>query len=187
MTVDEMTCCACGFSISGFGTKYLFSLLEQGILANIGSFQPDNLKEVCKAFIFSLRGSKSLLLALQPRIQTILPSLTCNELCYLLYGYFKANCLSKSLATTVEQSVLPTLRNTQGVTVEELALIAKVFCTTRIGTRDFHKLLEATILSRVEDLKKNTGVMLQIGLIFEESGLCSIDTLQILKKCASEA
>jgi len=28
MTLDEMTCCACGFAISGFGSQYLFTLME---------------------------------------------------------------------------------------------------------------------------------------------------------------
>jgi len=38
MTVDEMTCCACGFAISGFGSEYLFVLLEQGIITHINEF-----------------------------------------------------------------------------------------------------------------------------------------------------
>lgn len=35
MTLDEMTCSACGFAISGFGSQYLFNLMEQGVIANI--------------------------------------------------------------------------------------------------------------------------------------------------------
>jgi hypothetical protein len=34
----------------------------------------------------------------------------------------------------------------------------------------------------LEDLKKNMEILYQIGFKFEESGLCSIDTLKILKK-----
>ena len=66
--------------------------------------------------------------------------------------------------------------------VEEIALIVKVFCTTRSASRDFHKLLETTVLQRLEDLKKNMTVMYAIGYKFEESGLCSLDMLKILKK-----
>ena len=61
-------------------------------------------------------------------------------------------------------------------------MIVKVFCTTRSGSREFHKLLETTVLQRLEDLKKNMDVLYSIGYKFEESGLCSIDTLKILKK-----
>jgi len=58
MTVDEMTCCASGFAISGFGNQYLFDLFEKGVMANFDKFEGENIKEICRAFIFSLRGSK---------------------------------------------------------------------------------------------------------------------------------
>jgi hypothetical protein len=48
---------------------------------------------------------------------------------------------------------------TKDVTIEEIALITKVFCTTRSGTREFHKLLETTVLQRLDDLKKNMELL----------------------------
>jgi hypothetical protein len=75
MTLDEMTCCACGFAISGFGSQYLFNLMEQGVLANIQRYQnAENVKEICKAFVFSHRGSRPLHQAMLPRIQAVLTS-----------------------------------------------------------------------------------------------------------------
>jgi hypothetical protein len=68
MTVDELTCCSSGFAISGFGTQYLFDLCERGILSHLSEFQGENIKEVCRAFVFSLRGSKELHKILLPRI-----------------------------------------------------------------------------------------------------------------------
>ena len=61
-------------------------------------------------------------------------------------------------------------------------MIVKVFCTTRTGSREFHKLLETTVLTRLEDLKKDMKILHSIGYKFEESGLCSLDTLKLLKK-----
>ena len=90
--------------------------------------------------------------------------------------------MNKPFAREIEEGVVKTLRMTKEVSVEEIALITKVFCTTRTGTREFHKLLETTVLQRLEDIKKNMEMMYQIGYKFEESGLCSIDTLKILKK-----
>jgi hypothetical protein len=90
--------------------------------------------------------------------------------------------LTKPFAKDIEEGVVKTLRNTKEITIEEIALITKVFCTTRSGTREFHKLLETTVLQRLEDLKKNMEIIYQIGFKFEESGLCSLDTLKILKK-----
>ena len=66
--------------------------------------------------------------------------------------------------------------------IQEVALMVKVFCTTRSAGRDFHKLLETTILMRMPELRENLKILYRIGLYFEESGLCSIDTLKALKK-----
>ena len=60
MTVDELTTCASGFSISGFGSPYFTQVLEQGILSNIGHLSNESLKEVARGFVFSMRGSKTL-------------------------------------------------------------------------------------------------------------------------------
>jgi len=35
---------------------------------------------------------------------------------------------------------------------------------------------------RIEDIKQDTKLMYQIGYSFEESGLCSMDTLKAFKK-----
>ena len=45
-----------------------------------------------------------------------------------------------------------------------------------------HKLLETVILSNIEDLRKVPKILHSIGYEFETSGLCSLDTLKILKK-----
>ena len=60
--------------------------------------------------------------------------------------------------------------------------MVKVFCTTRTAGRDFHKLLETTILMKIPELRKNFKVLHTIGLNFEKSGLCSLDTIKALKK-----
>jgi hypothetical protein len=97
--------------------------------------------------------------ALLPRIQSTLSTFSCKELCYVLHGYHKQGNLPKSFTREIEEGVVKTLRNTQQITLEELTLIVKVFCTTRTGSREFHKLLETTVLQRLEDLKKNMELL----------------------------
>jgi hypothetical protein len=99
-----------------------------------------------------------------------------------LHGYHKQGNLPKTFTRDIEEGVVKTLRNSKDISLEELVLIVKVFCTTRTGSREFHKLLETVVLQRLEDLKKNMELLYQIGFKFEESGLCSLDTLKILKK-----
>lgn len=60
MNSDELTCAASGFAISGFGTPFLFKLFEQTMMESMENFSAMNIKEICRAFIFSKRGSKDL-------------------------------------------------------------------------------------------------------------------------------
>ena len=60
--------------------------------------------------------------------------------------------------------------------------IIKVFCATRTAHRNFHKLIETTVLLRMPELRTDLKTMHAIGYQFEASGLCSIDTLKALKK-----
>jgi hypothetical protein len=48
---------------------------------------------------------------------------------------------------------------TEEISTNEIALFVKVFCTTRTASRDFHKLLETTILMRLNDLKQDMKIM----------------------------
>ena len=105
--------------------------------------------------MFSMRGSKVLLKMLLPRILPILTEFTVNELCYLLYAYHEGKYLPKSFASEIERLVKPRLQDTENVTGAELVLMVNVFCETRSASRDFHKLLETTILMRLNDLKQD--------------------------------
>lgn len=179
-----MTTCASGFAVSGFGSPYFSNLLEQGVLANIGKFSNESLKEIARGFIFSQRGSKLLLSMILPRIRPILTEFSCSELCYMLNAYNEINYLPKQFASEIEQTVKKFILD-EKIKINELALIAKVFCKSRSASRDFHKLMESSILIKIPELRKDFKVLHAIGRSFEESGLCSIDTLKALKKEAS--
>jgi hypothetical protein len=60
MSADEMTCCASGFAISGFGTPFFFKYIEGNLIQNVNQFNAQNIKELCRAFVFSSRGSKDI-------------------------------------------------------------------------------------------------------------------------------
>ena len=120
---------------------------------------------------------------LLPRIRPIISDFTCSELCYMLNAYHESNYLPKQFASEVEQAVEKhLLEQDQEAKLSELALIVKVFCKTRTASRDFHKILESAILMKIPELRKDHKVLHAIGLSFEESGLCSLDTLKALKK-----
>lgn len=100
----------------------------------------------------------------------------------MLYAYNEVGYLPKGFAKEIEDKVFAHLVKTETIAPNEIALITKVFCKTRSASRDFHKLLETTILMRMGDLKNDMKILHSIGYSFEESGLCSLDTLKALKK-----
>jgi hypothetical protein len=87
MSVNEITTCACGYAISGFGTPYFNKVMEGAVMANLAEFNSQSLRELARGFVFSMRGSKLLLQMLMPRFQTIMEEFSINECCYLLYSY----------------------------------------------------------------------------------------------------
>ena len=100
------------------------------------------MKELVRAFVVTRRGSKIIFQMLQPRIIQIMHTFTTRELCYIMHGYSEKDVLTKQFSKLVEVEVVKPLRNTDNVTIEELELMARVFCRSRTGTRNFHKLLE---------------------------------------------
>lgn len=74
------------------------------------------------------------------------------------------------------------MKDIENVEVEVIQLISRVFCRSRAGSRDFHKLLETVILTKLEEVRKAPKILHSIGYEFETSGLCSLDTLKVLKK-----
>ena len=83
----------------------------------------------------------------------MLNDFTPNELCYLLYSYHEVGYVPKPFAAEIEQLIKKRVLETEEITIQEISLIVRVFCTTRSASRDFHKLLEMTILMRLNDLQ----------------------------------
>ena len=182
LNIDELTCCANGFGIAGFGSQFLFNCIEEILLEQLAELSTTNIKEISRAFFFTSNGTEMLYKALYPRLDLVLDEFTSRELLYLLYAYHKIGFLPKKLVRDIELKVAAVLSDTKHVEIEELQLMAQVFCRSRAGSRDFHKLLETTILTRLDDVRSVPKVLFSIGLEFEKSGLCSLDTLKILKK-----
>lgn len=67
LSVDEITTCASGFSISGYGSPVFIKRMEQAVMMNLKDFNNTSLKEIAKGFVFCMRASKLLLQMLLPR------------------------------------------------------------------------------------------------------------------------
>ncbi len=69
---------------------------------------------------------------------------------------------------------------------EELIHVLKDSTVTRLGTREFYLFLEAIVNDKLEDIKTEKYTIEALTAIYEESNLCSTDTLELLKGMAYE-
>ena len=137
MTPTELTCAACGFAVSGYGTDYLFKLFELEILKHITDFDASNDKEVCRAFIFSLRGSKEIYNMMLPRIMARIENYTFNEKCFFLHAFHEKGLLSKKISKDLQYYIGETLKEPEKLSLEELSTVVNVMTKTRACSRDF--------------------------------------------------
>ena len=180
LMIEEMVCATACFSIAGQGSNTLFRLFEREILRSQNNdFR--TLRDIWKSFIFSMRGSVECFKFFEPRIRQYLDSFSCNEKWFILSVYYQKRVLSKVFQNELERSIAQRLRQTEEITLEELAMIVNVYTTTRACGREFQKLMEFTVLQRLDDLRSNLKMYHFIGAKFEKSGFWSIDTIRVLK------
>lgn len=115
--------------------------------------EPAMIQEVCRGFVFSLKGSKEFLQLMQPRLVQMLDKFSSYEICYMIYAFWKKNCLNKKFGRMLEEELIKTLQDPEKTKdVELLALIVNVVCKSRNCSREFQKLMEITVLQRLNDI-----------------------------------
>ena len=72
----------------------------------------------------------------------------------MIHGFHAVGFLPKPFAKEIETEIVKSLVNIDEVDLELLQLAIQVFCRTRCGSRDLHKLLETIVLSKIDEIKK---------------------------------
>jgi len=78
LMLEEMVCASTCYSIAGQGSNTMFSLFEKEILKH-SDIDYKTLKDICKSFIFSLRGSNECFKHFEPRLRQHLDTFKSNE------------------------------------------------------------------------------------------------------------
>lgn len=197
-SAKEAAMIACGYSISSFGTLELYNSLEKLILADFNLLDVDGLRDFIRAFIVSQVGSnKAYLLALSELLNypEKLNKFTINEVVYIMKYFherFVKNSLYKELG--IEYSTLDkffkilennliekvTKLGSKDVLLEEICTICHYYCEVKLISRETQKLMESTILDRINDIRKNQQVLKFLYKIFVESKMCSTSLLDLL-------
>lgn len=70
------------------------------------------------------------------------------------------------------------------VSNEDLIHVLKDYTITRLGTREFYLFLEGIVNDKLQDISTEKYTVERLTAIYEESNLCSTETLQLLKALA---
>ena len=126
--------------------------------------------------------SKQFLEMMKFKIKTNIDLFNVTELMYILKSYFIAKQGDDELYSLIEKKTSVFIKDPKEVLLEELCAICDGFCSTKVGSRDFHKLLEYVISSRIKDILSNPKIAKYLYETFYSSGICSVGLMNTLFK-----
>ena len=86
------------------------------------------------------------------KITTNIEIFNVTELMYILKSYHIANIKDDEFYKLIETKTADFIRNPKDILLEELCAVADGFCSTKSSSREFQKLLEYVISSRIKDI-----------------------------------
>jgi hypothetical protein len=119
------------------------------------------------------------------KIKTNIEMFNVTELMYILKSYHLAKRSDEELIKIIEKCTAEFIKDPKNVLLEELCAVTDGLCSTRAGSRDFQKLLEFVISSRLKDILANPKIAKFLYETFYVSGVCSVGLMDSLFKSYS--
>lgn len=119
------------------------------------------------------------------KIKTNVEIFNVTELMYILKSYHLVKKTDEELIKLIEKHTAEYIKDPKNVLLEELCSVSDGFCSTKAGSRDFQKLLEYVISSRLNDILANPKVAKFLYDTFYVSGVCSVGLMNSLFKSYS--
>ena len=119
------------------------------------------------------------------KIKTNIEIFNVTELMYILKSYHLVKKTDEELIKLIEKNTAEYIKDPKNVLLEELCAISDGFCSTKAGSRDFQKLLEYVISSRLNEILANPKIAKYLYDTFYVSGVCSIGLMNSLFKAYS--
>lgn len=119
------------------------------------------------------------------KISTNIDIFNVTELMYILKSYYLAKKGDEELYKLIEKKTAEFIKNPNEILLEELCAVGDGFCSTKVGSRDFQKLLEYVISSRMKDILAEPKIAKYLYETFYSSGVCSVGLMNSLYKAFS--
>jgi hypothetical protein len=182
LELSEATVIACGYAVSGLGSEMLFEYLEKLITSQFTKLDKDGFREAVRALIISLNGSPMFFELINHNLKDNLKLFNIIEKIYITKAFYDKKLGDKELYEIIEKSLTESLSDPKELLLEEICAIADCLCYTRMFSRQFQKIFEMVISSRIKDILGNPKVNSFLYKTFYSTGMCSVGLMNLLLK-----
>lgn len=174
-----------------FSKAFGFDFITQRLLRVLDAISEDELPRAnfeqirlyIDGFLLTYKISNKSFAVLDEKLPAMLPSLSLVESVRIAKAYYMLGFEKQPLVQLIEQKVLMSLYN-EWETLEPTTLfdIVHSYCLTRLGSRELYRVIELVLSQRLHELGKDRELIQRLIAIYRESGMCTHQFLDKLKK-----
>lgn len=177
---------ACAFArCYGFdnGSERLFHALETMASTDIEEFNVDEYKSYIEGFVFTYRISERHLDIILEKFNAFKFQFTPAFLAQFSKSLYILEKEGSKVMKDIEELLIDILKYDPSVlTKNDAYQLVYCYCLTRTGSREYYKLLELALATRLSEWGKDIEFIKELHYIYEKSGLCSFQFLKCLEQ-----
>jgi hypothetical protein len=182
LDVTEASIICCGFAVAKQGSEEFYGYLEKIIISNFNGIDSKGIRECVRGFIISGTGSSSFFQLIKFRISKDLSNYSLTELIFILKCFFDKNEGDPEFYKNIEEAVEQILKRPKDIDLEDFCTLADGIAKTKVLSRDFQKVFEASLASRANDIMSKPKINKYLYDTFSQSGMCSVGLMNLLFK-----
>lgn len=178
----EASIICCGFAVAKQGSDEFYKYLEKIIISNFNQLDAKGIRECIRGFIISGTGSSAFFQLIKYRIPKDFSNYTLTELIYILKSFFDKKEGDPEFYKNIEEAVEVILKKPKEINLEDFCTLADGIAKTKVFSRDFQKVFEASLASRANDIMSKPKINKYLYDTFSQSGMCSVGLMNLLFK-----
>ncbi len=180
LELSEAAIVSCAYSISGFGSEMLFQYMEKILISRFNEIDNNSFRDVVRGFIISQLGSDAFFQLIKTRIEENFSLFNVTELVFITKCYFDKKQGDKDFFNQIEKELGKHLAKMDSVLLEEICTIVDCLCKTKVFSREFQKLLEMVINSKIKEITGSPKICNFLYSLYYDSGMCSLGLMNLL-------
>jgi hypothetical protein len=154
--------------------------MEKLLMSRFNELDNNSFRDVVRGFIISQLGSDTFFQLIKNRIKDNYNLFNMTELIFIAKCFFDKNQGDKEFFEIIEKELGKHLVKMDSVLLEEICTIVDCLCRTKVFSREFQKLVEIVINSKIKDITGNTKICNFLYNLYYDSGMCSLGLMNLL-------